>query len=112
MQEKAANVGFDWKDNEGVLDKIEEEIRELRVAMQSQDKAGMEEEFGDVFFSLVNLARHLDIVGEKSLQRTNVKFQQRLQYIEREAERQGKTLSSMELNEMDVLWNEAKKHGV
>jgi MazG family protein len=121
LQEKAARVGFDWPNPEGVLDKIEEEIRELREAMQknhelekdtNRDRASTEQlqfEFGDILFSIVNLARFLRLDAEESLRQTCKKFQTRFEYIERQAAEQNRELHSMTLEEMDALWNEAKQ---
>ena len=118
LQEKAARVGFDWPDAEGVLDKIEEEIRELRTelarakdAAQSsgQPRTEVALELGDVFFSLVNLARFLDTDAEECLRQTCNKFQKRFEYIETKAAEQQRELSSLSLEEMDQLWNEAKR---
>lgn len=105
MQEKASKVGFDWNNKADVWNKVEEEFSELKFEVLSGNKAGMEEELGDMIFSLVNLARFEGIVAEDALQRTNSKFKKRFQYIES----QGGDLSKLTLEEMDVLWNEAKK---
>ncbi|MEO0044536.1 MAG: hypothetical protein RL329_3984 [Bacteroidota bacterium] len=106
MQEKAAKVGFDWETKEQVWEKVEEEIGELQeaVALKSHDK--MEDELGDVLFSLVNYARFIGVDPETALERTNRKFKQRFEYVENQAV---KPLQEMTLAEMDVLWNEAKK---
>jgi len=106
MQQKTAQVGFEWETTEQVWEKVEEEIGELREAVDgnfSQEKK--EEEFGDVLFSLVNYARFLDIEPETALERVNRKFKQRFEYIEAHAP---KPLDEMTLAEMDALWNEAK----
>ena len=106
MQQKTAQVGFEWETTEQVWAKVEEEIGELREAVDnnfSQEKK--EEEFGDVLFALVNYARFLDIEPETALERVNKKFKQRFEYIEDNAP---KDLNDMTLNEMDALWNEAK----
>lgn len=106
MQQKTAQVGFEWETTEQVWEKVEEEIGELREAVQagfSQEKK--EEEFGDVIFALVNYARFLDIEPETALERVNRKFKQRFEYIEANAPMD---LNDMTLAEMDALWNEAK----
>ncbi len=106
MQQKTAQVGFEWETTEQVWEKVEEEIGELREAVDndfSQEKK--EEEFGDVLFALINYARFLDIEPETALERVNKKFKQRFEYIENNAPR---NLKEMSLEEMDDLWNEAK----
>ncbi len=108
MQEKAAGVGFDWPGIEPVEQKLHEEWDELQKAVRSGDRRQMEEELGDVFFSLVNYARHLGINPETALERANKKFKSRFQNIEQRAAAQGRSLSEMSLEEMDALWDEAK----
>lgn len=108
IQEKAANVGFDWDDNENVVDKVLEETKEFAEEVVNHDRTKMEEEFGDVLFSLVNLARKLDINPENALDKTNNKFIKRFNYIEDEAIRSGRKLTDMTLAEMDNLWDKAK----
>lgn len=106
MQQKTAQVGFEWENPEQVWAKVEEEIGELREAVDggfSQEKK--EEEFGDVLFALINYARFLDIEPETALERVNRKFKRRFEYIENHAERD---LIDLSLAEMDALWNEAK----
>jgi XTP/dITP diphosphohydrolase len=109
MQEKTKQVGFEWENAEQVWSKVEEEIGELRenIAVNAP-KDDIEEEFGDVLFSLVNYARFIGVDPETALERVNKKFKSRFEYIEKNAPRQ---LSEMTLAEMDVLWNEAKKAG-
>ena len=109
MQEKAANVGFDWDDKEDVWAKVHEEIDEVQAEMQSGDKAKMEKEFGDLLFSLVNVARHYGINSDNALEMTNTKFRRRFGYVEEHSIKQGRNLKDMSLEEMDALWNEAKK---
>ncbi|MES2764583.1 MAG: nucleoside triphosphate pyrophosphohydrolase [Bacteroidota bacterium] len=109
MQEKAANVGFDWDKPEDVWAKVEEEIAELKHEVLKGDFKKAEQEFGDVLFSLVNAARFSKIIAEDSLQMTNTKFLKRFQYIEQEVLKNGREMKSMTLGEMDELWNEAKK---
>ncbi len=108
LQEKAAHVGFDWKDAKPILDKIEEEIGELREAMEKHDNAAIEDEFGDVLFALVNFGRHLKIDAETSLRGTNDKFRSRLHHVERELEKSGSSLEKATLDEMEALWQQAK----
>lgn len=109
IQEKAANVGFDWETPAQVWDKVNEEIGEFQAEIASDDKQRMEEEFGDILFSLVNAARLYGINPDTALEKTNRKFISRFNYIESEASAQGKKLKDMSLEEMDTLWNEAKK---
>ncbi len=109
LQEKAAGVGFDWENKEDVWNKVEEEIKELQNEVEAnatQEK--IEEEFGDVLFALINYARFLKIKPEHALERTNRKFIKRFQYIEKIAQEQNKRLQDMTLEEMDLIWNEAK----
>lgn len=109
IQEKAANVGFDWPDNQGCWDKVSEEIGELRAEVDKADKKAMEKEFGDVMFSLVNLARKLGINPENALECANRKFISRFNHIEQTAKEAGRSVDSMTLEEMDALWDDAKK---
>ena len=109
IQEKVAGVGFDWEEPQQVWDKVEEEIKELHVEVEKGDKDLMEDELGDVFFSLINYARFLKISPENALERTNKKFIKRFKYLEAKAKSLNKTLEDMTLKEMDVYWEEAKK---
>lgn len=114
MQEKARGVGFDWEDKTQVWAKVEEELREFSAYQDPQtgeisDLENAEGEFGDLLFSLVNYARFANINPETALERTNVKFKSRFQYLEEKARDTGKSLSDMTLAEMDVFWEEAKK---
>ena len=111
MQEKAANVGFDWDNKEDVWAKVHEEVDELQAEMRSGDKAKMEKEFGDLLFSLVNVARHYGINPDNALEMTNAKFRNRFGYVEEHSIKQGRNLKDMSLEEMDALWNEAKREG-
>jgi MazG family protein len=108
LQAKAARVGFDWDTIGPVWEKVHEEIEELRVEHEAMDADKMEDELGDVFFALVNLARFLKVDPEQALQRTNAKFSRRFREIERRAADAGRTLPDMTLAEMDELWNQAK----
>jgi len=109
IQEKVAGVGFDWEHPNQVWEKVEEELAEFKVEVENKDHVAMEDEFGDVLFSLINYARFLDINPENALERTNKKFIKRFQYLERKAKSLQKSLSEMTLAEMDVYWEEAKK---
>lgn len=109
IQEKAKQVGFEWENKEDVWKKVEEEIQELHEAVAKNDTEHIEEEFGDVMFSLVNYARFLQIDAEGVLEKTNKKFMSRFVSMEEEALRQEKSLSEMSLADMDELWNEIKR---
>ena len=112
MQEKAANVGFDWDKREEVWNKVREEIAEIEAEMKSGNKADCEKEFGDLIFSLVNAARLYDINPDNALEMTNAKFRRRFNYVEEQTLKQGRSLKNMSLADMDSLWNEAKKNGL
>jgi XTP/dITP diphosphohydrolase len=109
IQEKAAAVGFDWEQKEQVWDKFDEEQQELLHEINKMDKDKMEAEFGDLFFSLVNAARLYGINPETALERTNRKFIDRFTYLENKTIRQGHSLKSMTLDEMNEIWEEAKQ---
>lgn len=108
LQEKAATVGFDWGEAKPILDKIEEEIGELRHALESGDHAASEDEFGDVLFAIVNLGRKLRIDPEKALAGTNHKFRTRFHIIERTLAERGRILNDATLEEMEAIWQAAK----
>jgi len=108
LQEKAARVGFDWKEAKPILDKIEEEIGELRDAMDMGETDDIAGEFGDVLFALVNFGRHLGIDAEDALRRTNDKFRNRFHYVEASLNRQGRSLDEASLDEMEALWQQSK----
>ena len=109
LQEKAAQVGFEWKETSEVWEKVEEEMEELKEAVRAGDQPHIEEEFGDLVFSLINYARFLRIDAETALERTNRKFIDRFTAMEREAFANGKALTSMTLQEMDDIWNNVKR---
>ena len=109
MQEKAAQVGFDWKNTNEVWAKVDEELAELKEEFnKSNDKNKIEKEFGDFIFSLINVARKYNINPDDALEKTNQKFIQRFQYIETQATKLNKKITDMTLAEMDVYWNQAK----
>ncbi|MGG9961064.1 nucleoside triphosphate pyrophosphohydrolase [Ferruginibacter sp. SUN106] len=108
LQEKAKQVGFEWDTKEQVWEKVEEEHKELLEAVASGDVNKMEDELGDVFFSLVNFARFLQVDAENALERTNKKFISRFTRMEGEAVKDGKQLHDMNLEEMDAIWNRIK----
>jgi XTP/dITP diphosphohydrolase len=110
MQEKTKGVGFDWENEEEVWDKVQEEIEELKVEVKSGDAVKKEHEFGDLLFSLINYARHINVNPEDALERTNKRFAKRFQYIEEQARKNGRPLKDMEFEEMDAFWKEAKMH--
>lgn len=108
IQDKARQVGFEWENREDVWKKVEEEQQELLEAVTAQDKEHIEEEFGDLLFSLINYARFLAIDPEGALEKTNKKFIRRFQWMEEQAALSGKKLQEMTLGEMDQLWNISK----
>ncbi len=109
IQDKVAGVGFDWEEPQQVFEKLQEELAELQVEIDANDQDKIEDEFGDVLFSMINYARFLKVDPESALERTNKKFIKRFQYLEVKAKEMGKELQDMSLAEMDVYWNEAKK---
>jgi MazG family protein len=108
LTRKAAKVGFDWRDTSEIFEKIDEEISELKTAMNGRDAGEIGEEIGDLLFAVVNLARRLDIEPETALKKTNRKFRRRFKYIEDELNRRGTSVEHSSLEEMDGLWNQAK----
>lgn len=108
IQDKARNVGFDWEEREQVWDKVKEEFDELMVEVKNLDAEKMEEEFGDLMFSMVNAARLYKINPENALEKCNQKFIRRFNYVEEQTLMKGKDLKEMPLEEMDRYWNEAK----
>lgn len=113
VQEKAANVGFDWETPAQVWDKVKEEIAEVSEAIAAGNHSDIEAEMGDLLFSVINAARLYKVNPENALERTNRKFIARFNYIEERAREQGKTIRELTLDEMETLWQEAKtiKHG-
>lgn len=112
IQDKARNVGFDWEDREQVWEKVKEEIDEFESEVATMDKEKAEAEFGDVMFSLINAARLYKINPDNALEHTNQKFIRRFNYLEEHTIKQGRNLTDMTLEEMDAVWNEAKKKGL
>ncbi|MGI9531702.1 nucleoside triphosphate pyrophosphohydrolase [Lutimonas sp.] len=110
IQDKAASAGFDWDRSEQVFEKVQEEIQELHEEVLNKNHRKIEAEFGDVLFSLINYARFIDVDPESALERTNKKFIKRFQYLEEAAKKNGESLKDMTLTQMDVYWNESKKH--
>lgn len=109
IQEKAANVGFDWEQPEQVWDKVKEEIAETEAEIKSGRKEGMKEEFGDLLFAVVNAARLYGVDPENALEHTNRKFISRFNHLEARSHEIGKSLREMTLAEMDAIWDEAKR---
>ena len=112
IQDKARNVGFDWEEKEDVWHKVKEEIEEYQTEIDKMDQEKASDEFGDLMFSLVNAARLYHINPDNALERTNQKFIRRFNYVEQKTLQQGRSLKDMTLEEMDALWNEAKKQGL
>ena len=108
IQDKARNVGFDWKEKEDVWDKVQEELEELKVELAKEDKEKSTQELGDFLFSVINAARLYKLNPDNALEKTNQKFIRRFNYVEDHSLKQGKNLKGMSLEEMDNLWNEAK----
>ena len=109
LQEKAKQVGFEWDNKEQVWDKVEEELQELKEAIATAKQDKIEEEFGDLVFSLINYARFLQVDAENALERTNKKFIHRFTQMEQQAINNGKQLHQMSLQEMDAIWNTIKQ---
>ena len=110
IQDKVAGVGFDWEEPQQVWAKVQEELSELNEEVKNNNADNIESEFGDVLFSMINYARFIGVNPENALERTNKKFIKRFQFLEIAAKKEGKELSDMSLTEMDVYWNESKKH--
>jgi len=110
MQEKAVGLGFDWEDTCQLIDKLEEEIAEVREALSGGNRVDITDEIGDLFFMLVNVARYLDINPESALEMSMNKFSNRFRAMEEMAARDNRTLEDMRLEQMEEYWQEAKKH--
>jgi nucleoside triphosphate diphosphatase len=109
LQKKAATVGFDWPEANQVLDKIEEEIAELRAAIAAGQQTEIQDEMGDLMFACVNLARHLGVKSETALDSTNRKFSRRFAFIEKYYAAQGQNMADAPLKDMEAKWQEAKQ---
>ena len=109
IQDKVKGVGFDWEEKHQIWDKVMEELRELKDEIDKADKEKIESEFGDLFFSLVNAARLYGIDPETALEKTNSKFTRRFNYLESKTMAAGRSLKTMSLDEMNVIWEEAKQ---
>ncbi len=112
LQDKAAKVGFDWQEIEPVIGKLKEEVGELEEAIVNEDEEAIEAEFGDVLFSLVNLARHKNVRAEVALRTSNRRFENRFRWIEKALREQNQDVSEVDLSELDKLWNQAKDSGL
>lgn len=110
VQEKASSVGFDWDDIDGVLNKVEEELEELRIELTEKKIDNIESEFGDLLFSLINYARFLEINPENALEKTNRKFIKRFKYIESSANKVKKKINELSKEEFDFFWQKAKSN--
>lgn len=110
IQEKVAGVGFDWEQPEQVWEKVQEELEELNEEIKAGNKENTEKEFGDVLFSMINYARFIDVNPENALEKTNKKFINRFQFLEKAAKDAGKDLSEMSLTEMDIYWEKSKTY--
>ncbi|PXX98767.1 nucleoside triphosphate pyrophosphohydrolase [Marinifilum breve] len=109
IQDKVRGVGFDWDEKEQVWEKVKEEVNEVESEIRNGDQDKMEQEFGDLFFSLINAARLYGVNPENALERTNQKFMKRFNYLESKTLKQGRNLKEMNLEEMDEIWEEAKQ---
>ena len=109
IQDKVANVGFDWENKEDVWAKVKEDIAEFEKELRTEDGGNKDAEFGDLLFAMINVARLYKIKPDNALEQTNLKFIRRFNYIEAKAKEQGKELKDMSLDEMEALWQEAKK---
>lgn len=116
ISSRAARVGFDWPDVEGIFEKLQEEVRELREVIAEGDdgdrRERLEDEIGDMLFVIVNIARYLKIDSESALKRANRKFKSRFQYMERELAKKGKTVEQVSLDDMEALWQKAKSENI
>ncbi|WP_337270957.1 nucleoside triphosphate pyrophosphohydrolase [Oryzifoliimicrobium ureilyticus] len=110
LQERAAKVGFDWQNAEPILDKIEEEIGELREALRSGNQAKVQDELGDLIFAVVNIGRHVKTDPEQALRGTNAKFRRRFKYIEDTLQKNGEDLAEASLERMEEIWQASKKN--
>jgi tetrapyrrole methylase family protein/MazG family protein len=109
IQSKAKKAGFDWDDMSGAFDALESEIKELKSAINTENADAIEDEFGDVLFSCVNIARFIDVDSEEALTRANDKFMSRYLVVEKLAEERGIDMKNTPIQELDKLWDEAKK---
>ena len=109
IQDKVSSVGFDWKKSEDVLEKLDEEILEFKEELNKKNKDNLEEEFGDILFSLINLSRHYKINPYDALEKSNIKFVKRFKFIEEKTKKIKKQIYDLDLKEIDILWEQSKK---
>jgi len=110
IQKRVSSVGFDWPDISGVIEKVEEELNELKEVIKTGNKQeALEEELGDLLFSVVNLSRHIYVNAEDALRKGNKKFIKRFQYLEEQVQREGKRIADYSLEELEKFWQQAKK---
>ena len=109
IQDKVSSVGFDWKKSEDVLDKLDEEILEFKEELKKENKDNLENEFGDIFFSLIILSRHYKINPYDALEKSNIKFIKRFKFVEEKTKKTKKQIRDLNLKEIDVLWEQSKK---
>jgi ATP diphosphatase len=110
IQKRVANVGFDWSDISGVIEKVEEELNELKEVINTDNKAeALEEELGDLLFSVVNLSRHISVNAEDALRKGNKKFIKRFQFLEKKIQHEGKRVADCSLDELEQYWQQAKE---
>ena len=109
IQKRVASVGFDWPDTEGVFKKIKEELRELEEAVESEKKESIQEEIGDLYMIITNLSEKLGVDSEEALRKSNIKFEKRFNYIEKELAKDNIKVSEMDLDELNTLWDDSKK---
>jgi len=109
IQKRVSSVGFDWPDTKGVFEKIKEELRELEEAVESDNKESIQEEIGDLYMIITNLSEKLGIDSEESLRKSNIKFEKRFNYIEKELGKDNIKVSEMDLDELNTLWDDSKK---
>ena len=109
IQNKVSSVGFDWKKSEDVLKKLDEEILEFKEELNKNNKLNLENEFGDILFSLINLARHFKINPYNALEKSNIKFKERFQYLEKRLKKLNKEIINLDSDEIDFFWRESKK---
>ena len=112
LQEQAAKVGFDWPEISGVISKLKEEVVELEQAVNEEDRAKIEAELGDVFFTTINLSRHAEVDAEKALRGANTRFEKRFSWVESELVRKGRLIEGETLQELNQLWDKAKQNGL
>ena len=109
IQDKVSSIGFDWKNSEDVLQKLDEEILEFKEELKKENNDNLEKEFGDIFFSLINLSRHYKIKPYDALEKSNLKFEKRFKFIEKKTKKIKKQINDLDLEEINFLWEQSKK---